>query len=215
VLTIGATGLAREKTIYEPARDYGFADLKGDLDRIGALAGDFAWQLGGPRWLTAARAAEIRLAHADGTGTRHSLGVVGQLARRIADQLKLRQDVFVAELRLECLLKSIEAADVARRFKPLPRFPAVERDFSLVLADGVTFAQVEQTIRSLNIPELETVEAADLFRGGQIPVGKFSLMIRVKFQSAEVTFKDAQLNEFSARIVDALEKKLSATLRAS
>jgi phenylalanyl-tRNA synthetase beta chain len=143
------------------------------------------------------------------------LGVAGQVARRAADQLKLRQDVFLAELKLEPLLAGIEAADAARRFKPLPRFPAVERDFSLVLADGVTFARVEQTIRSLNIPELETIEAADLFRGGQIPAGKFSLMIRVKFQSAEATFTDAQLNEFSARIVTALQEKLGATLRAS
>jgi phenylalanyl-tRNA synthetase beta chain len=217
VLTIGATGLAREKTIYEAAGEYTFADLKGDLDNIGVLAGSIAWQSSGPQWLTPARAAEISLSDRNGTGAGagRPLGVVGQLARRIADQLKLRQDVFVAELRLEPLLTGIEAADAARRFKPLPRFPAVERDFSLVLADGVTFAQVEQTIRSLHIPELETIEAADLFRGGQIPAGKFSLMIRVKFQSAEATFTDAQLSEFSAGIVTALQEKLGATLRAS
>jgi phenylalanyl-tRNA synthetase beta chain len=215
VLTIGATGLAREKTIHEPAREYGFADLKGDLDSLGALAGSFTWHTGGPHWLMAARAAEMQLAHGNGAGVQQSLGVAGQLARRIADQLKLRQDVFLAELKLDPLLTGVEAAEAARRFKPLPRFPAVERDFSLVLADGVTFTQVEQTIRSLNIPELESIEAADLFRGGQIPVGKFSLMIRVKFQSAEATFTDAQLNDFSARIVAALQEKLGATLRAS
>ena len=119
----------------------------------------------------------------------------------------------MAELTLEPLVTDVEAADAARRFKPLPRFPAVERDFSLVLADGVTFAQVEQTIRSLRIDELETIEAADLFRGGQVPVGKFSLMIRVKFQSAEATFTDAQLNDYSARIVAALQEQLGAALR--
>jgi phenylalanyl-tRNA synthetase beta chain len=217
VLTVGATGLAREKTIHEVAREYGFADLKGDLDSIGALAGSFDWQSGGPQWLTAARAAQLSLRSGNGTDrtVRQSLGVTGQLARRIADQLKLRQDVFVAELKLELLLTGIEAADAARRFKPLPRFPAVERDFSLVLTDGVTFAQVQQTIGALNIPELESIEAADLFRGGQIPAGKFSLMIRVKFQSVEATFTDAQLNDFSARIVAALQEKLGATLRAS
>ena len=217
VLTIGATGLAREKTIYETAREYSFADLKGDLDSIGELVRSFAWRLGGPQWLTGARAAVVSLSHGNGTDASAGprLGVAGQLARRIADQLKLRQDVFVAELRLEPLLAGVEAADAARRFQPLPRFPAVERDFSLVLADGVSFAQVAQTIRSLNIPELATVEAADLFRGGQIPVGKFSLMIRVKFQSAEATFTDARLNEFSARIVTVLQEKLGAILRAT
>jgi phenylalanyl-tRNA synthetase beta chain len=127
---------------------------------------------------------------------------------------KFRQDVLVAELKLEPLVTGVETADAVRPFKPLPRFPAVERDFSLVLADGVTFAQVVEIIRSLQIAELESIEAADLFRGGQVPAGKFSLMIRVKFQSAEATFTDVQLNDFSARIVAALQEKLGATLRA-
>ena len=94
-------------------------------------------------------------------------------------------------------------------------FPAVERDFSLVLADGVTFAQVAETIRALAIPEMESIEAADLFRGGQIPPGKFSLMIRVTFQSSQATLTEAQVADFSARIVGALQEKLGASLRAS
>ena len=212
VLTLGATGLAQEKTIYEAAREFGFADLKGDLDRIGELAGGFSWQSGGPLWLTGSRAAQLSLA-GKSTAPANS-GVVGQLAKRIADIYKFRQDVFVAELKLEPLVTGVEAANAARRFKPLPRFPAVERDFSLVLADGVTFAQVVATIRSLQIAELESIEAADLFRGGQVPAGKFSLMIRVKFQSADATFTDAQLSDFSARIVAALQQKLGAALRA-
>ena len=182
VLTLGSTGMAQEKTIYEAAREFTFADLKGDLDRIGELAGGFTWQSGGPQWLVGSRATQISLAGK--SQSPRNIGIAGQLARRIADVYKFRQDVFVAELKLEPLVTGVEAADAARRFKPLPRFPAVERDFSLVLADGVTFAQVIETIRSLQIAELETIEAADLFRGGQVPAGKFSLMIRVKFQSA-------------------------------
>jgi phenylalanyl-tRNA synthetase beta chain len=140
---------------------------------------------------------------------------VGQLARTIADEFKLRQDVFVAELRLEPLLAGIEAARAALRFAPLPRFPGVERDFSLVLDDGVSFAKVAEAIRSVEIQELQSIEPADLFRGGQVPPGKFSLMVRVTFQSAQATLTDAQLGDFSARIVEALQKTLGATLRAS
>ena len=212
VLTLGATGMTQEKTIYEAAREFTFADLKGDLDRIGELVGGFTWQSGGPNWLSSSRAAHISVATKSPAAV--VIGAAGQLAKRIADTYKFRQGVFVAELKLEPLVTGVEAANAARRFKPLPRFPAVERDFSLVLADGVTFAQVVETIRSLQISEVESIEAADLFRGGQVPAGKFSLMIRVKFQSAEATFTDAQLNDFSARIVVALQQKLGATLRA-
>jgi phenylalanyl-tRNA synthetase beta chain len=211
VLTLGATGMAREKTIHESAREFSFADLKGDLDRLGQLAGGFDWQPGVPTWLSSARSAHFSLAK----NTGEQLGIAGQLVRRIAEQLKLRQDVYLAQLKLDPLLLGIESARTALRFVPWPRYPAVERDFSLVLADGVTFAQVEQTIRTLAIAELQTIEPADLFRGGQIPAGKYSLMIRAKFQSAQSTLTDAQLAQFTSRIVTALEQKLGAALRAS
>ena len=121
----------------------------------------------------------------------------------------------MAELRLEPLLEAVDGRSARLRFKPLPRYPGVERDFSLILPDGVTFALVAETIRGLQIAELETIEAADLFRGGQIPPGKFSLMIRVAFQSAQATLTEAQVSAFSGRIVQALQEKLGAVLRAS
>lgn len=210
VLTVGITGLAHAKTIHEAAREVTFADLKGDLDRIGELVCGAAWEKANRTWLASGRAAEISF----GSSTEPA-GIAGQLAKRIADQLKLRQDIFVAEVRLDTLLHAIEAAHASLKFRPIPRFPAVERDFSLVLSDGISFAQIERTIYSLAIPEMERIEAADLFRGGQIPAGKFSLMIRVTFQSAQTTLKDAQIADYSARIVSALEKELGASLRAS
>jgi phenylalanyl-tRNA synthetase beta chain len=217
VLTLGATGLAREKTIHEDAREFSFAHLKGNLDQIGVLAAGFTWQSGAPGWLAATRAARFQPAPPDGNAAADAgrpLGVAGQLSRTIAEEFKLRQDVFVAELQLEPLLLAIESARAALRFTPLPRFPAVERDFSLILDDGVPFAKVAAVIRALAIPELQSVEPADLFRGGQIPAGKFSLMIRVTFQSAEATLTEAQLSAFSSRIVQALQEKLGAALRA-
>src|SRR4029077_13280600 len=106
VLTIGTTGLAREKTIYEEARDYSFADLKGDLGCIGELAGGLAWKAGGPSWLAGGRATKI--SRALGNGSAALVGHAGQLARRVADEFKLRQEAFVAELRLEPLLEAVD-----------------------------------------------------------------------------------------------------------
>jgi phenylalanyl-tRNA synthetase beta chain len=215
VVTLGATGLARDKTIHEAAREFSFADLKGDLDRLGELAGGFAWHVGGPGWLAGGRSAEIWVGTGAPNASGRALGLAGQLARGVADQFKLRQDIFLAELWLDSFLGTIDAARSTLRFVPIPRFPAVGRDFSLVLADGITFAQVAQVIRALSIQELQRVEAADLFRGGQVPAGKFSLMVRVIFQSAQTTLTDAQTAEFSSRIVGALEQQLGATLRTS
>ena len=211
ILTLGATGLAREKTIHDDAREFDFADLKGDLDRLGELAGSFEWKPGASTWLSPAAAAQIAASNRGGA----ALGAAGKIGRKAAEVFKLRQDVFYAELKFDSLLEAVDAARAIRRYEPLPRFPAVERDFSLLLKDGATFAQVVETIRALKIPELQKVEAVDLFRGKNVPTGKFSLLVRVTFQSTHATLTDAQLTDFSTRIVGVLEKSLSATLRAN
>jgi len=210
-LSIGATGAARPQALYDSPRDYTFADLKGDLDAIGALSGGLRWEHGGPDWLNPARRGAISLGKEGGP----ALGSAGQLTRRVAEKFKFRQDVFLAEINLGPLYCMYYGVKNNRRYEPLPRFPAVERDFSLFLADGVTFAQVQQAILSLGIAEIASVEAADLFRGKNVPAGKFSLLVRAVFQSREATLTEAQINDFSARIIAALEKQLGATLRAS
>src|SRR6266581_4541291 len=217
VLTIGATGEAREKGLYDTARDFSFADLKGDLDSIGELCGGFRWEDGGAEWLHAARRGAIQLNNVISSEANNpaSLGVAGQLARRVADKLKLRQDVFLAELQLDPVYAAMRAAKEARRYEPLPRFPSVERDFSLLLADGTKFSDVRKTIQSLGIGEITSIEAADLFRGKNVPAGKYSLLVRVTFQSREATLTDAQIGDASERIISALGKNLGAQLRAS
>ena len=208
VLAIGATGEARPQGLYDGARVYSFADLKGDLDAIGAMSGGIGWQDGGPEWLNAAKRGKIFLKE-------NELGAAGLLAKRVAEKYKFRQDVFLAEIALGPLYCAYYGTKNARRYDPLPRFPAVERDFSLLLADGVKFADVTKAIQSLGIAEITSIEAADLFRGKNVPAGKYSLMVRVALQSKAATLTDAQIADFSTKIVVALEKNLGAVLRAS
>ena len=212
VLTIGATGEAREKNLYELSREYSFADMKGALDEIAELADGcargFQWRDGGPDWLYAARRGKIQLGNAE-------LGMAGQLTRRVADRLKLRQGVFLAEIELAPLYSAMRSARTALRYEPLPRFPAVERDFSLLLAEGISFAQISESIRSLNIPEISSVEAGDLFRGENLPSGKYSLLVRVTFQSRESTLTEGQINHFVGKIISILEHRHGAQLRTS
>jgi phenylalanyl-tRNA synthetase beta chain len=214
ILTLGASGLARDKGVAETERAYTFADLKGDLDQIGHLAGGFVWKSGGPDWLQGAHAGTISL-RANGTAaSERPIGHAGQLSRRISERFKLRQDAYIAELELEPLCAGYKAARAALRYKPLSRFPAVERDFSLIMVDGTAFAGVEEAIRALGIAEVSSIEAIDLFRGKNMPEGKFALLIRVKFESLQATLTESQLTDFSSRILAALEQKLGATLRS-
>ena len=132
----------------------------------------------------------------------------------MAERLKIRQDIFLAELSLDPLYAAYGAERAGRRYRPISRFPAVERDFSLLLPDGTAFGQLADAIRGLGIAEIARVQAVDLFRGKGVPDGQYSLLIRVTFQSYDATLTDAQMAEASARIVRALES-LGAKLRAA
>src|SRR5579883_921699 len=229
VVTLGATGLAREQGVAESAREYAFADLKGDLDQIGELGGGFVWQPGGLTCFKFGQEAQVSLLTGDGFAItpRASgeiridlsggpiIGAAGQLASQVADRFKLRQNVFLAEWALDPFLIACVKARAERRYKPISRFPAVERDFSLILRDGTSFASVRDAILALGIEEMISVEAIDLFRGRNIAPGKFSLLVRVTFQSQQGTLTEPALSDFSSRIVSALETTLSATLRTA
>ena len=238
VLTLGATGLAREKAVAESAREYEFADLKGDMDQLGELAGGFRWKDADPEvsWQNLSRAGQISLtqnsperspdgvrsgfdSNGDGdvpplSGVR-MIGSAGQLATRVAGEFKLRQDVFLAEIILDPFYEAFRRAREQRRYRPISRFPSVERDFALVLNDGTSFAAVRDVIQSLGIAEIASIEAVDLYRGKQMPVGKFSLLVRVTFQSQQMTLTEAQVNDLSASILAALEQQIGAELRTS
>lgn len=217
--TIGATGAARQKGVAESERPFEFADLKGDLDQIGELASGFEWTAaatGALPWANLARAGRLELARIAGSLTANvPVGGAGELAKTVADRFKIRQAAFLAELSLAPLYEAVRSARAARKYHPISRFPSVDRDFSLTLNDGTPFAAVRQTIGGLGIAETASIEAVDLFRGKNVPAGKFSLLVRVTFQSLQGTLTEAEVNEFSARIVAALESQLGASLRAS
>ncbi|MFQ5817899.1 MAG: phenylalanine--tRNA ligase subunit beta [Terriglobia bacterium] len=207
VLTLGATGLAQEKSVYAAARTYDFFDLKGAVEAVLERFELSSVRVespsdGGPfdPALTAAVWA-----------SKERLGVCGQLSRAVAADYKLRQAVFLAELDLEALYAH---GLRTRRYQPLSRFPAIERDFSLLLDDAVSFAAVRAAIEKLKIAELVSVTGVDRYRGAPVPRGHYSLLVRVRFQSAEQTLTDAEVNVFSERIVRTLEKELRARLRA-
>jgi phenylalanyl-tRNA synthetase beta chain len=208
VLTLGATGAALEKNLYEPVRDYSFADLKGDFDNLGALSGGLRWEETAAEHLNPARRGALFL-------NAEPLGVAGQLSRRVAERLKFRQDVFLAEINLGLFYCAFYGVKNSRRYQAIPRFPAVERDFSLLLSDGTHFSDVVKTISSLSISEIASIDAADLFRGKNVPAGKYSLLVRITLQPHSATLTDGQIGDISARIVSALKKELGAQLRTA
>jgi phenylalanyl-tRNA synthetase beta chain len=135
---------------------------------------------------------------------------LGQLHPQIAAARKLRQDVFIAEIFSDKLYKR-RLRDVL--YRPLPKFPAVERDFSFLFDDEVTFDKIETAINSLRLTELRSFDPVEIFRGGSVPADHYSILLRAKFQSLERTLREEEVADWSAQIVNAL-KGLGGTQRA-
>ena len=134
----------------------------------------------------------------------------GQLHPDVAARRKLRQSVFVAELYLDRLYP--QGLRVVR-YQPLPRYPAVERDFSFVFDDAATFEQIQRAVIALGLAELRSFIPVEIFRGGNVPAGRYSLLLRARFQSAERTLREEEVAQWSAQIIKALES-LGGKLRA-
>jgi phenylalanyl-tRNA synthetase beta chain len=173
-----------------------FRTLKGDVeDVLGAFAGDLAFDAETPDYFHPGRSARAKL-----NGT--PVAYFGQVSPEVAFARKLKQDAYLAEIFIEQLYRT----DLRRpRYRKLSRFPAVERDFSFLFTDEVTFARIASAIISLRIPELRSVAPEEIFRGGNLGQGKYSILVRATFQSNERTLRDDEVNAWSAQIIEALK----------
>lgn len=200
-ISLGATGsvdadMVRGLTKAD-ARPLTFFDLKGDIEAL--LAPFHQWTL-----YYDAQTADYyhpgRSARAILDGA--TVAQFGQIHPDVAAARKIKQDVFVAELYLDRLYQH----DLRQvRYEALPRFPAVERDFSFVFDDAVEFEKIRQSITGLSIAELRSFAPVEIFRGEKVGAGKYSILMRAKLQSSERTLRDDEVAQWAGRITKALE----------
>ncbi len=205
MLCLGATGNAVGPTVHGPPRAYSFFDLKGDVESL--LAAFEVRNL----YFDAHTAADYhpgRSARAVVDGA--TVAQFGQLHPDVAAARKLKPEIYIAEIYLDRLLAMPLHVP---RYEPLSKFPAVDRDFSFVFADFVSFERIESVVRALNIAEMRSFRPMEMFRGGAVPQGKYSVLLRAQFQSAERTLRDDEVAQWSARIIKALEA-IGGTLRS-
>jgi phenylalanyl-tRNA synthetase beta chain len=82
-----------------------------------------------------------------------------------------------------------------------------------VFADAVEFETIHQAVTALRLGELRSFAPVEIFRGGAIPAGKYSILLRANFQSHERTLREDEVAQWSAQIIEAL-KALGGTQRA-
>jgi phenylalanyl-tRNA synthetase beta chain len=172
-----------------------FREFKGDVENLlAAFAGEASYDRETAEYFHPGRSARARVNGA-------IVAQFGQIHPEVAAARKLRQDVFVAEIDLEQLYRN---GLRPVRFAALGKFPAVERDFSFVFADDVSFEEMRKAVDALGLAELREFRPLEIFRGGLIAAGKYSVLLRVRFQSAERTLREDEVAQWSAKVVAAL-----------
>ncbi len=207
-----ATGAAGDAGVFSKAEPYGFFEMKGEVESLLAafdLKSVYFDRLV-PEYFHSGRSARVVAAG-------QTVARFGQLSAEVAAGHKLKQEVFVAELMLERLFAyPLRQPD----YKPVPRFPAVGRDFSFVFGREVEFERMEKAVAELNLAELQSFRAVEVFlpKAGSpaaknLGEGRYSILLRARFQSPERTLRDEEVAAWSQQIISRLEK-LGGTLRA-
>jgi phenylalanyl-tRNA synthetase beta chain len=197
VLCLGATGHQREASVHESEEPLDFFDLKGDLEALLELfdAPQIEFRPEGRRPYEPGLAGRF-------ASENETLAVFGRLSRELQSAYKLRQALWLAEVDLD-RLRSLPLR--SRQFRAISKFPAVERDFSLLVPASAPYASLDRALRGLAGEELRSFRLVDLFRGGGVPAGHYSLLLRVTFQSPTHTLASEEIAALSGRILAALE----------
>ena len=204
-LGLVATGSVQEEGRAQGSREVDFYDLKGTLEAaIDAMKlGPVSFTAKTFRHLRDGQSAAIVLA--DGK----AIGSIGRLSEAIAATYKFRQPVYVAELDLTALL---ESQPRTIQYKPLPRYPSVVRDITLLVSRDVSFSELHETIASQQTADYAGVKLVGTYEGKNIPEGQRSVTLRIEFRSDERTLRDDEVEQRNRELVDSLLKKFNAQL---
>jgi len=141
-----------------------------------------------------------------------NLGIVGIIGEKPMAKFDFPDcEICAAELDLE---KVLGLCSRGAEYEELPKFPAIERDLSIIIDENILWAQIEKAVRANSPPQLEAVRFAEVYHGKNIPQGKKSIMFSIIFRDDDGTLTHDAVDKFQADIVTQLEKQTGAKLRS-
>jgi len=139
------------------------------------------------------------------------IGSAGIFSQAVMDKFDFK-DVAPcgAELDFE-QLASLQKGPISVR--PIPRFPAIERDLSIVVNETVRWADIAEAVNSKALGKLENIQFVGIYRGKSIPSGKKSVTLSLRFRDEDGTLTHETVGSFQAKIVASLSISIGAELR--
>ena len=137
-------------------------------------------------------------------------GEMGEIHPDVAKAYDIDKKIYVAELSLEAIISS---ADDTKKYEPLPRFPAAERDLALIMDEDVAAGDILSCIEKNAGEFFESAELFDVYTGDQLGEGKKSLAFSIVFRAKDRTLLDEEANAARDAIVAAAEHEFGAKIR--
>jgi phenylalanyl-tRNA synthetase beta chain len=138
------------------------------------------------------------------------LGTLGEVHPAVGERFGIKQSVFVFEMTIAALMR--RATGIA--YRPVPKYPATDRDVTLIIDDNIESQRVTRAIGALEEPWVEHVVLFDVYTGKPIPDGRKSISIRLTYRSPEGTLEDDRVNQLHQRISERIIKDFNASLPA-
>ena len=200
-----STGEALEANRAQADREIDFFDLKGALESANEAMNlpPLDFKMAPVRHLRPGQAAAINAG-----GTR--VGCIGRLAETVAAAHKFRQPVFVAEVDLTALL---EIKELPVLYSPLPRFPSIVRDVSLLVDRKVTLADLRCAVRDQRVEQCIGAKFVGAYEGEGIPDSKRSVTLRIEYRADDRTLRDEEVDTIHWSLVKTLQSQFSAEVR--
>jgi phenylalanyl-tRNA synthetase beta chain len=101
------------------------------------------------------------------------------------------------------------------QIKPIPRFPAIQRDLSIIVNESVRWADILKAIKAKASDELQQVDFVEIYKGKGVPEGKKSLTLSLQFRDEDGTLTHDVADSFQGEIVRSLTESIGAVLRDS
>jgi len=138
------------------------------------------------------------------------IGVVGELHPDILENYELPGPAVAMSVDFEAMA---EFCGQPRRYRPLPRFPGIERDLAVVVRQDIAARDIVRVIRKFGGRYLQEVRLFDVYRGKQVKEGCQSMAFSLCFRADDRTLTDQEASGPVAAVAEALAREFGAELR--
>ncbi len=135
----------------------------------------------------------------------------GIIKMPVLKHFDISQEVLFADFNWDAILEIVKRNKIT--FKTIAKYPAVKRDFALLLDDNVSFESIYKLAKQSEKQLLKSVNLFDVYQGKNLPKGKKSYAVSFTLQDENKTLNDKQIDKIMSKLQSSFETQLGAELR--